>query len=95
MLKRYCIETIRTQGSILTQKIKIEVTELIQQTLCSSANFRARGLAKMRSSEGEEVGLGVLGSGELAGCSTGSCFGGGGAAESFAAGAPESDAGGL
>ena len=45
----------------------------------------------MRSSEGGEIGLEVLGSGELTG-STGSCFDGG-AADSVAAGAPESDAG--
>ena len=48
----------------------------------------------MRSSEGGEIGLEVLGSGELTGCSTGSCFGGG-AASSVAAGAPEFDAEGL
>ena len=53
--------------------------------MLSSANFLARGLAKVRSSEGAELGLEVLASGALAGFSTFSSFGGEGAG--FASGA--------
>lgn len=64
-------------------------------TLLSSANFLARGLAKMRSSDEAVLGLETFGSGELTGFSTASCLGGAGAEGSLVSASPASDAEGL
>lgn len=67
----------------------------MQQTLFSSANFLARGLAKIRSPAGGGLCLTVFGSGERTGSSTTSFFGGLGADDSGVAAAPVFDEVGL
>ena len=68
----------------------------MQRTLFSSANFLARGLAKIRSpAGGGGLCLTVFGSGERTGSSTTSFFGGLEAGDSAADAAPVFDEAGL